>query len=144
MDLWVEYCLLIKANHYYFNVGKYRVTGGTEKVNIVYSLEDTDFINKCILEVKNRPERQTKFSKYAGIQIRGIREFVISCSDQECHEIQFQDDKFSEEKVKKFNRVFRMRNDIIVLLLELAFIEKSGVDYYRASLLSELYERYFK
>ena len=143
LDLWVEYCLLIKASHYYFNVGKYRITNGTEEVDIVYSLEDTDFINKCMLEVKNRPEKQTKFKKYANIQMSGIQEFVISCTDQEYREIKFQDDKFSEEKRKKFNRVFRMRNDIIVILLELAFIEKSGVSDYRASLLSELYEKYW-
>lgn len=135
LDLWVEYCLLIKASHYYFNVGKYRFTDGTEEVDIVYTLEDIDFTNKCMIEVKNRPERRTKFSKYAGVQMTGIQEFVISCSDQEFQEIQFQSDKF--------NRVFRMRNDVIVLLLELAFMEKSGVDYYKANLLSELYEKYF-
>ena len=96
---------------------------------------DIDFTNKCMIEVKNRPERRTKFSKYAGVRMTGIQEFVISYSDQEFQEVQFQNDKF--------NRVFRMRNDVIVLLLELAFMEKSGVDYYKASLLSELYSKFF-
>lgn len=135
LDLWVEYCLLIKASHYYFNVGKYRFTDGTDEVDIVYTLEDIDFTNKCMIEVKSRPEIQTTFSKYVGVQMTGIQEFVISCSDQEFQEVHFQNDKFS--------RVFRMRNDVIVLLLELAFIEKSGVDYYKASLLSELYSKFF-
>lgn len=135
LDLWVEYCLLIKVSHYYFNVGKYRFTDGTEEVDIVYTLEDIDFTNKCMIEVKNRPEKQTTFSKYVGVQMTGIQEFVISYSDQEFQEVQFQNDKF--------NRVFRMRNDVIVLLLELAFMEKSGVDYYKASLLSELYSKFF-
>lgn len=142
IDLWVEYCILMKASYYYYNVGKYRVGDASFEVDVVYNYSEFDFDNKGIIEVKNRPERNSKLSGYSGIDIDNVSEFVLSCSDNDFREVNFSRSGVSSEKFRTFDKVCRMRNDIIVLLLELAYINNVYEHQDVSMTLSDLYKKY--
>lgn len=142
LDLWVEYCILMKASYYYYNVGKYRVGDASFEVDIVYNYSEFDFDNKGIIEVKNRPERNSKLSGYSGIDIYNVSEFVLSCNDNAFREVNFSRNGVSSEKFRTFDKVFRMRNDIIVLLLELAYINNVYEHRDVSMTLYDLYKKY--
>lgn len=142
LDLWVEYCILMKASYYYYNVGKYRVGDASFEVDVVYNYSEFDFDNKGIIEVKNRPERNSKISGYFGIDIDNVSEFVLSCNDNAFREVNFSRSGVSSEKFRTFDKVCRMRNDIIVLLLELAYINNVYEHQDVSMTLSDLYKKY--
>lgn len=142
IDLWVEYCILMKASYYYYNVGKYRVGDASFEVDVVYNYSEFDFDNKGIIEVKNRPERNSKLSGYSGIDIDNVSELVLSCSDNDFREVNFSRSVVSSEKFRTFDKVCRMRNDIIVLLLELACINNVYEHQDVSMTLSDLYKKY--
>lgn len=142
LDLWVEYCILMKASYYYYNVGKYRVGDASFEVDVVYNYSEFDLDNKGIIEVKNRPERNSKLSGYSGIDIDNVFEFVLSCTDDDFREVNFNRSGVSSEKFRAFDKVCRMRNDIIVLLLELAYINNVYEHQDVSMTLSDLYKKY--
>lgn len=142
LDLWVEYCILMKASYYYYNVGKYRVGDASFEVDVVYNYSEFDFDNKGIIEVKNRPERNSKLSGYSGIDIDNVSEFVLSCNDNAFREVNFSRSGASSEKFRTFDKVCRMRNDIIVLLLELSYINNVYEHQDVSMTLSDLYKKY--
>lgn len=142
LDLWVEYCILMKASYYYYNVGKYRVGDASFEVDVVYNYSEFDFDSKGIIEVKNRPERNSKLSGYSGIDIDTVSEFVLSCNDNDFREVNFSRSGVSSEKFRTFDKVCRMRNDIIVLLLELAYINNVYEHQDVSMTLSDLYKKY--
>lgn len=142
-DLWVEYCILMKASYYYYNVGKYRVGDASFEVDVVYNYSEFDFENKGIIEVKNRPERNSKLSSYAGIDMNNVSEFVLSCNDgYGFREVNIDSSGVSSDRFRKFGKVCRLRNDIIVLLLELAYINNVYEHKDVSMTLSELYKKY--
>lgn len=133
-SMWVEYSVLIKASYYYQNVGKYRIGGGTYEVDVLYSINPYDYVNKGIIEVKNRKERSEGITKYLHTDIQYIKEFVMTCKDVEYKEIALRE--------ASLGSACRMRNDILVLLLELAYINntyKDGTEYY---LIKDLYKKF--
>lgn len=143
LDLWVEYCILMKASYYYYNVGKYRVGDASFEVDVVYNYSEFEFENKGIIEVKNRPERNSKLSSYAGIDMSNVSEFVLSCNDGSgFREINPNSNGVSSDRFRKFGKVCRLRNDIIVLLLELAYINNVYEHKDVSMTLSELYKKY--
>ncbi len=142
-DLWVEYCILMKASYYYYNVGKYRVGDASFEVDVVYNYSEFEFENKGIIEVKNRPERNSKLSSYAGIDMNNVSEFVLSCNDgYGFREVNIDSNGVSSDRFRKFGKVCRLRNDIIVLLLELAYINNVYEHKDVSMTLSELYKKY--
>lgn len=142
-DLWVEYCILMKASYYYYNVGKYRVGDASFEVDVVYNYSEFEFENKGIIEVKNRPERNSKLSSYAGIDMSNVSEFVLSCNDGSgFREINLDSNGVSSDRFRKFGKICRLRNDIIVLLFELAYINNVYEHKDVSMTLSELYKKY--
>lgn len=144
IDRWVELLILRRASYYYHNVGKYRTSDGTSEVDIIYNFDDFCTSDKGVIEVKHRPERNVKIGKYANLNLKYIKEFTISSSSgSSFREIVFDGDNNADAKKLLFNRAYRIRNDLIVLLLEYGYMLKCyGLHEDRDQTLQELYDLY--
>lgn len=144
IDRLVELLILRRASYYYHNVGKYRTSDGTSEVDIIYNFDDFCTSDKGVIEVKHRPEKSVKLGKYADLNLKHIKEFTLSCSHgSSFREILFDLDSNADAKKLLFNRAYRVRNDLIVLLLEYGYMLKCyGLHDDRDRTLQELYDLY--
>ena len=71
-----------------------------------------------------------------------MSEFVLSCNDNAFREVNFNRSGVSSEKFRTFDKVCRMRNDIIVLILELSYINNVYEHQDVSMTLSDLYKKY--
>lgn len=120
-DLWVECSILNKEYNFY---------GETGKLRYLYDVYYTANYDACVIEVKNRPKNSTHVIDYLDTlnsinQNEDLREFIISCNDT----------LYSETNIKP---IVRMRNDVIVALLELAVINNDS----RNLSVTDLYIKY--
>lgn len=123
--------ILLRTHYCYDNVEKAKVR------SILYSLDRIFTDDLGIIEVKNRPHTSDKISKYSNLDLENIQEFVLTCNDIE----------YKDLGTLLFLKACRMRNDIVVLLLELYYIELTIEDNYHLQKplsLMELYKKYYK
>ncbi|MBQ8965628.1 AAA family ATPase [Ruminococcus sp.] len=137
IDNWVEYTILIKAMYYYDMAGKYRTGSGASEIDVVYSYSPIDLLNKGAIEVKNGAYPDRKAMRYTNTSLENIRELIISCNN-----VCYKDLSDTLPKSSSFEFVGRLRNDIIVVLLELGYIEKQYTQSESSVTLHELYEKY--
>lgn len=131
-DQWVESLIMQKMNYYYLSVGKYRSQTGSMEVDDVYFQSQS-----CgVVEVKNsvwknvRPQvsKYLQLKEVAGIPVKSyaITNNTVSAYAYSLHG----------------ETVLVIRNDLLILLLELAWINSSDGEFLQQYTVLQLAEKY--